>query len=164
MRPVDTPLPKLSRLTSPGGRSSIRGPRKRDVVRKVMQANRSTGTQPEVAVERLLRGARIPFARHVASVLGKPDFVVRHKVAIFVDGDFWHGFRFALWKGQLSAYWVTKIQRTRRRDRRTFAALRRQGWKVIRIWEHQLVDPSRVLSRIRGSLDEARSRGVKGSE
>src|SRR5438105_1997252 len=90
--------PKLSRLRALVRRSTTRGPRPRRIVRRVMQANRSTGTRPELAVEFLLRASGIRFARHVASVPGKPDFVIeRANLAIFVDGDFWHGYRFDQW-------------------------------------------------------------------
>lgn len=144
---------KLTRLKSPMGRSSIRGRRAPEVVRRVMQANRSTGSRPEIAVQLLLTAARIRFTHHVASLPGKPDFVVeRTKLAIFIDGDFWHGYRFDQWKRQLSDYWVVKIQRNRDRDQRTFATLRRRGWKVVRIWEHQLSQPRKVLARIRASM------------
>lgn len=146
-------LPKLSRLKALAPRSAVRGPRAREVVRRVMQANRSTGTRPELAVQLILSSAGIRFARHVADVTGKPDFVIAgSKVAIFVDGDFWHGYRLGRWKNQLSGYWVAKIQRNRDRDRRTFATLRRRGWRVIRIWEHQLTDSDEVLRRVRLSM------------
>lgn len=142
-------LPKLSRLRGLVRRSTTRGPRPRRIVRRVMQANRSTGTQPELAVELLLRKSGIRFRRHAVDVPGTPDFVIqRSKVAIFVDGDFWHGYRFAQWKHQLSVYWQVKIDRNRNRDRRTFSTLRRRGWKVVRIWEHQLAQPNTVVARI----------------
>src|SRR5262245_26505123 len=100
-------LPKLSRLKGLAPRSTTRGPRPRNVVRRVMQANRSTGSRPEVAVQLILKHAGIRFAQYAANVAGKPDFVIaRSKVAIFVDGDFWHGYRFGRWKAQLSEYWV----------------------------------------------------------
>jgi DNA mismatch endonuclease (patch repair protein) len=118
-----------------------------------MQANRSKGTRPEATMRLILNEAGIHFRRHVATMPGTPDFVLSHsKVAIFVDGDFWHGYRFGCWKGQLSEYWSAKIERNRVRDRRTFATLRRRGWNVVRVWEHQLADPPKVLGRILASL------------
>lgn len=149
----DPDLPELTRLKSLAPRSAVRGPRPRHVVRRVMQANRSKGTRPELAVQFMLKRAGIRFLRHVADLPGKPDFVIPgRRVAIFIDGDFWHGYRFARWKGQLSEYWVAKIERNRKRDKRTFATLRRGGWIVVRVWEHQLVDPDKVLGRVRRSI------------
>jgi DNA mismatch endonuclease, patch repair protein len=157
-------LPKLTRVKGLTSRSFVRGPRPRDVVRRVMQANRPTGSRPEVAVRRILDWAGIPFTCHVARLPGNPDFVIeRSKVAIFVDGDFWHGYRFGRWKAQLSDYWVAKIERNRARDRRTFSTLRRRGWKVVRVWEHELANVARVRGRILTSLirEPGRSRTPK---
>jgi DNA mismatch endonuclease (patch repair protein) len=81
---------------------------------------------------------------------GRPDFVFRdRRVVVFVDGDFWHGWRFPVWRDKLSEAWEAKIEANRRRDARNFRRLRRQGWKVVRIWEHQLdADPQVCLQRV----------------
>jgi len=59
-------------------------------------------------------------------------------VAVFVDGDFWHGYRFPQWRDTLSEFWQQKIALNRRRDRKNFARLRGMGWKVIRLWKHDI--------------------------
>ena len=83
------------------------------------------------------RGAR--FKRNVRTLPGSPDIVFTDvKLAIFVDGDFWHGWRFPQWSRKLSAQWRLKISQNRRRDRLNFARLRRQGWRVVRLWGHQI--------------------------
>lgn len=83
------------------------------------------------------RGYR--FRKHVKELPGKPDIVFsKQKVAVFVDGDFWHGYRFSQWKIKLSPFWREKIGRNRERDRKNFSKLRAQGWKVIRLWGHQI--------------------------
>ena len=158
--------PSLSRLRGLAPRATLRGPRPLDIVRRIMQANRSKGTRPEAALGLILSEAGIRFKRHNATVPGTPGFVIAHpKAAIFVDDDLWHGYRFGRWKDQLSDYWIAKIQRNRVRDRKTFATLRRRGWKVIRVWEHQLADPPKVLGRILASLacaaDERRVRMLR---
>lgn len=61
---------------------------------------------------------------------------VRAKVAVFADGDFWDGWRFPRWRHELGPYWRKKVEGSRYRDRRTPNRLRRKGWLVIRIWEH----------------------------
>ena len=107
-------------------------------------------------------------------VIGKPDLVFRQrKVAVFVDGDFWHGRQ---WKNRgfpsLQAqmrgihnrrYWVDKIERNVARDQRVNRTLRRLGWSVIRVWESDLrKTPDRCILRIVRALERAYE-GAKGS-
>lgn len=99
--------------------------------------NRDTDLEALVRSELFRRGWR--FRKHVSSLPGTPDIVFpRHALAIFVDGDFWHGYRFPEWQGNLSAFWVAKIQKNRKRDRNNFARLRRHGWRVVRLWQHDI--------------------------
>jgi len=94
------------------------------------------------------RGLR--FRKHVKGLPGKPDIVFPSaRAAVFIDGDFWHGWRFPMWKDSLAPFWRAKIEATRLRDRRNFQQLRWQGWRVLRIWEHQVQrDLASVLARI----------------
>ena len=87
---------------------------------------------------------------HVRELPGRPDFVFRAaQVAVFVDGDFWHGWRFPLWRDKLSDKWEAKIDATRRRDARNHRRLRKMDWRVVRIWEHQIErSPDECLSRV----------------
>ena len=79
------------------------------------------------------------FRKHVKKLPGRPDIVfVKQKVLVFVDGDFWHGYRFPRWRGKLTPAWREKIGKTRKRDKRNFSKLRSAGYKVIRLWEHQI--------------------------
>ena len=99
--------------------------------------NKRTGL--EMAIENALREARIKFRRNDNGLPGSPDFVLAGaKTAVFVDGDFWHGYRFPSWADSLAPFWKDKIQRNRARDRRSHAALRRMGWRVVRLWQHQI--------------------------
>jgi DNA mismatch endonuclease (patch repair protein) len=104
----------------------------------------------EVAVRRELRRRGARFKANVLSLPGRPDLVFTSaRLAVFIDGDFWHGFRYPLWKKRLGAFWRAKIERNRARDRRNFATLRRRGWRVLRIWEHAIEsDLNRCVRRI----------------
>jgi len=106
-------------------------------------------------VQRELRRHGVKFACHVRSLPGSPDIVLnRERVAVFVDGDFWHGWRLPCWERQLSKFWRDKLQANRRRDQRNFRRLRLQGWKVIRIWQHQLAhDKAACIRRIILAMD-----------
>lgn len=104
-----------------------------------MASVRTKGTDIEEVVAAFLRAAGISFRRNVRTLPGSPDFVcIRARTVIFVDGDFWHGFRFPQWAYDVSSFWRLKIAKNRRRDQRNFRKLRRDGWQVIRIWQHQL--------------------------
>jgi len=93
----------------------------------------------ERVVHQELKTLRLKFRRHVRSLPGSPDIVFcQKKVAVFIDGDFWHGWRFPAWESKLSPFWREKISTNRKRDQRNFRKLRSLGWKVVRIWQHQL--------------------------
>ncbi len=111
---------------------------------------RSTDTGIELAVRRAVHARGLRFRKHVRDLPGTPDFIFpRSKVAVFVDGDFWHGWQFTTWRHKLAPYWKNKIERNRRRDLQNFARLRQLGWVVVRVWEHDvLADVERVADRI----------------
>ena len=89
-------------------------------------------------------------------LLGKPDFVfARMKLAVFVDGCFWHGcHRHGRIPTSNRQYWFNKIARNKKRDRTVSRTLRRSGWRVLRIWEHELApkNSTRLLQRMRKAL------------
>jgi DNA mismatch endonuclease (patch repair protein) len=92
----------------------------------------------------LLRGPKIKAARqHRPTFRVKPDFVFpKLKLAVFVDGCFWHGCpKHATWPASRAAWWRRKIEGNKTRDRVVNRALRRAGWKVVRVWEHELQRP-----------------------
>ncbi|WP_343125156.1 very short patch repair endonuclease [Opitutus sp. GAS368] len=79
-------------------------------------------------------------AGHRSTGRVRPDFIFpRLRVAVFVDGCFWHGCpRHATWPRTRASFWKAKIEGNRTRDRLVGRELRRSGWRVIRIWEHEL--------------------------
>ena len=107
---------------------------------RIMAAIRPKNTKQEILVFKELRKRKIYFQRHYSKITGTPDIALpSKKIAVFIDGDFWHGYRFPLWQKRLrSKFWVKKIERNRSRDRKTFAKLRFKGWRVLRVWEHEL--------------------------
>jgi DNA mismatch endonuclease (patch repair protein) len=124
---------------------------------EIMSKIRGKWTKPERAVHNILKGNRVRHRMH-PKIFGNPDVLVYPKKLIFVDGDFWHGYRAGEKKlSGLPKFWRDKIATNKRRDRRNRAILRDSGYEVIRIWEHQLSSPSsraagEVLSAI-GGLD-----------
>jgi len=132
-------------------RGDIMSPEKRSAV---MARIRGSGTKPELAVEQMLLKLGIQFETHARDLPGRPDFVVRSAmVAILVDGDFWHGWQFDRWRMKLSEHWEHKISGNIRRDARNRKLLRTAGWKVLRLWEHQVAsNPAAVARRIKRIL------------
>ena len=109
---------------------------------------RDTGIERLVRSELHKKGLR--FRKHSGKLPGKPDIVFsREKVVVFLDGDFWHGYRFPRWRENIPKFWQKKIGETRLRDKRNFAKLRRMGWVVLRIWEHSIErDMERAVRKI----------------
>jgi len=104
-----------------------------------MSRVRNRDTDLEQAVRSALHKRGLRFRKHVRALPGTPDVVFpRHKVAVFIDGDFWHGYRFPKWKHTQSEFWQVKIETNRTRDKRNHAKLRRMGWRVVRLWQHQI--------------------------
>lgn len=108
----------------------------------------NTGIERLVRSELHKRGLR--FRKHVKGLPGKPDVVFPSaRVVVFLDGDFWHGYRFSAWRGSVSGFWEDKIGTTRQRDKRNFRRLRRDGWRVLRVWEHEIEkDLDGIVNRI----------------
>ena len=123
----------------------------------VMSRIRGKNTGPELAVRAALEQRGLSFELHARDLPGRPDVVFREsRVAVFVDGNFWHGFGFERWRDKLSEKWEAKIEATRKRDERNFRRLRRQGWRVVRLWEHQVErNLARCVRRIQTALAKA---------
>ena len=107
--------------------------------RKCMSSVRNKDTDLEVLLRSALHRSGFRFTKHVRSLPGSPDIVFsKAKVAVFVDGDFWHGYDFRSWKHSVSHFWQAKIEKNRLRDAKNFRKLRGMGWVVVRIWGHEL--------------------------
>ncbi len=108
-----------------------------------MAAIRAKDTKPELALRRALRRAgAIGYRLHRRDLPGRPDVAfIRWKVAVFVDGVFWHGHP-DHWDPEKAAsdYWRQKIARNIERDRTADAALARLGWRVVRVWDIDIRD------------------------
>ena len=98
---------------------------------------KDTGLELRVRSELHKRGLR--FRKHLKELPGKPDVVfTKAKVAVFIDGDFWHGYRFPAWEHKVSDFWKTKISKTRERDTKNNHRLHEMGWTMIRLWQYDL--------------------------
>jgi DNA mismatch endonuclease (patch repair protein) len=124
---------------------------------EVMSKVKGKNTSIERQVFRYLRKHGVYFQKHYRRAPGHPDVALpRKRRAVFIDGDFWHGWRYASLKDRLpNAFWREKIERNVARDRRNRRELRAAGWQVLRVWEHELrrkKDRERALEKIRRFL------------
>lgn len=150
LSPADAPAPSTPRSASAG-------------VRRSMQGNRRKDTKPEVALRSALhrRGLRFrkDYRMDLAGARVRPDVVfTRRRVAVFVDGCFWHGCPIHFVPPKSNGwYWEPKLRRNRERDELAVRALAAAGWQVVRIWEHvgiaEAVDA--VLAAVGGSARAA---------
>lgn len=104
----------------------------------IMSRIRSRDTGPELALRELLRGSHLRYQPR--GIAGRPDFAhKRRRVAVFLDGCFWHGCpeHFRVPKSNIR-FWAKKIWDNRARDTRVTETLIATGWQVVRIWEHEL--------------------------
>jgi DNA mismatch endonuclease (patch repair protein) len=110
----------------------------------------------EIALARLLRQYRITGWRRHLPIFGKPDFTFRRKrVVVFVDGCFWHGCpKHSNTPSSNRAFWSRKLSANKTRDRLVTSTLKKNGWRVLRIWEHDLAQkPLNCIRQIQVCLD-----------
>lgn len=126
-----------------------------------MSRVRSKDTKVEVLMRSNLFKKGYRFRKHTKDLAGKPDIVFRSlKLAIFIDGDFWHGRNFANLQKQLSPFWKKKIEDNIKRDIKNFKSLRAMGWKVVRIWEKDYYKaPANELDKLVSTIESLKKCG-----
>lgn len=107
-----------------------------------MQANAATGTSIEKRLGQKLWSAGLRYRKNVKGITGKPDFVFKSKkIAIFCDGEFWHGKDWDVHKSDHKSnteFWHRKIERNIERDKEVNDLLKREGWRVLRFWGNDI--------------------------
>ena len=118
----------------------------------VMRAVKGKNTKPEIAVRKLIWAAGHRYRLNARDLPGAPDIVMRpRKAAVFVHGCSWHGHdckRGARMPKANAAYWRAKIARNMARDKAALAALKKQGWRALVIWECQMKDEVALKRRL----------------
>lgn len=138
-----------------------------DVVRRHMENQPRSDTKPEVDLRRALHGRGLRY-RVGVPVPGAPRRTIdiaftRLRVAVFVDGCFWHGCpQHGVAPKNNSEWWELKLAGNRERDENTNALLSAGGWRVVRVWEHQPLDEqvSAVLDALDGAVQSGSSSGL----
>lgn len=123
----------------------------------VMSRIRGTNTKIDLRMRDMLEENKIRYEMY-PKMFGNPDFILkRKKIAIFCDGDFWHGYNYMKKNKKPSKrYWIDKIETNMARDRRISQKLRRDGWSVLRFWEHDIQKkPETCIRKIKRKMKES---------
>ncbi|MBL7083776.1 MAG: DNA mismatch endonuclease Vsr [Candidatus Aminicenantes bacterium] len=120
---------------------------------KVMSNIRSTDTSPEIRVRKMLFTQGYRYRLHVKNLPGKPDIVLpKYNAVVFVHGCFWHlhsGCRDGTIPKTRTSYWKDKLLKNKERDKDNINELRKQGWRVLQLWECEVENKSEeVLERL----------------
>lgn len=118
-----------------------------------MSKIRSKDTKPEIALRKALWILGLKYRVNVKKLPGSPDILMRkYKLAIFVDGEFWHGYNWNERKHKLKAnkeFWISKIERNMQRDKLNEEKLSLLGFNILRFWDHEIKkDISNCIDRI----------------
>lgn len=127
-----------------------------------MQSIKSTGSKIEVTLAKELWSMGYRYRKNDKSVFGKPDIVFKkYKVAIFVDGEFWHGKNWEVRKHDHKSnqeFWHKKIERNMQRDQEVNERLLKEGWKVFRFWGQDITKNLRnCTDKITSAINEIKS-------
>jgi DNA mismatch endonuclease (patch repair protein) len=159
-------FPSIARLVWPANTAGLKyNPMPRyDPLTKVerserMSRIRSANTKPELFVRRLIHGMGYRYRLHARDIPGKPDIVFRsRKKIIFVHGCFWHqhGCRQYRQPRTKRDFWESKLAGNKARDLAVRKMLRKQGWKLLTIWECQLKMIPKLTAKIQRFLEESK--------
>lgn len=134
-----------------------------DPRRKSFRSNSAKGTSIELILAELLWNAGVRYRKNDRRVIGTPDFTVAGlKLAVFCDGEFWHGRDWERRKEEHKTnreFWIAKIERNIRRDREVNERLHEEGWTVLRFWETELKRwPDRCLNKVLYQMNQIRNK------
>lgn len=120
-----------------------------------MSQIKSVNTKPEIFVFKVLDNMGIKYQKHF-NIYGKPDVAFQDKkIAVFINGEFWHGRRFNKERETYKEFWVTKIKHNMIRDRKNYNLLKNEGWTVVNIWDKDIKKhPKREMNKIMRLLNK----------
>jgi DNA mismatch endonuclease, patch repair protein len=122
-----------------------------------MSRIRGANTRPEWTVRRYLHASGLRFRLHAKELPGRTDLVLpKYRVVVFVHDCFWHGHRCQ--KGRIPAtrseFWKQKFESNRKRDARTERSLRRDGWRVLKVWECSISNSAKANRRLKALVQK----------
>lgn len=129
---------------------------------KIMKQIKSEATTPEIILSKSLWKEGFRYRKNYSKLPGKPDIVIsKFKLAIFIDGEFWHGYNWEEKKKRIASnrdYWIPKIEKTIQRDNVNNQKLVEMGWTVVRFWEHDIKkDLEGCIQKIKSLVNKGNS-------
>ena len=114
---------------------------------KIMKAVKSKDSEIEVKFRKAIWKVGLRYRKNPTKYFGKPDLVLKkYKIVIFVDSCFWHGCKqHCRLPSSNKKYWIEKIERNKKRDKEVNRYYRKLGWKIIRVWEHEIQKGSQKI-------------------
>ncbi|MFT4203506.1 MAG: very short patch repair endonuclease [Chitinophagaceae bacterium] len=137
--------------------------------RKTMSKIRAKNTKPELRFRKALWHVGIRYRLHGKKLPGSPDIYIRkYKLAIFIDGEFWHGYEWEKHKNRIHTrkeFWTSKIETNIQRDQNANLQLRQMGYEVMRFWSHEIdKNQGACVHRILDYINAYNNRWENGSE
>ncbi len=134
-----------------------------------MSKIRAKNSKPELIFRRALWKANIRYRTHVKALPGSPDIAIKkYKLALFVDGNFWHGYHWEKRKMQIKTnrdFWIPKIERNMQRDRENRILLENKGYTVMRFWEHEIKQHLEAcINQVKLYIETAKSIKIPSAE
>lgn len=110
---------------------------------KLMKSIRSKDTLPERMFRKALWARGIRYRKNCRSIYGCPDIAItKHKITVFIDGEFWHGYKWQTKRTLIKSnreYWIRKIERNMEKDKLVGEMLTKEGWLVLRFWSQRVI-------------------------
>lgn len=110
--------------------------------KKIMSKIKDKDTKPEVKFRKALWHLGYRYRKNYKKLIGKPDIVFnRYKTVIFIDGEFWHGYKWKEKKDKIKSnreFWIPKIERNMQRDQEVNEALQQKGYQIFRFWQKDI--------------------------
>ena len=122
----------------------------------VMSRIRGKNTKIDLKMKKILSQNNLACEKY-PKMYGNPDFIIkRKKIAIFCDGDFWHGYNYEEKKKPRKKFWKDKIEGNISRDKKISRKLRSDGWSVLRFWEHDIEkNPQKCIRKIKKKIKDS---------
>ena len=122
---------------------------------EIMSRIKSKESKIEEQIGKLLRNQGVKYRKNVRSLFGNPDFAIKkNKIVVFVDSCFWHGCKkHGSYPKTNKIFWNKKISRNKERDLEVNKHYRKSGWKLVRVWEHEIKkNTDKIIMKIRESI------------